>query len=142
MKAKELLGRIPQHRKEIVSINERIETLYAEAAGIKAIIYDKDRVQTSSTNKMEELFIRIDEEAEKWVKERLKLEREIRVRTEQIKGLDKPTHVEILYWRYIKCDQNGDPYPLEYIAYKMHLTYDRTRHLHGEALEAFRRKYL
>ena len=142
MTAKEYLSKIRIYRKTVEVYAERIEELYHDASGLKAIAYDKERVQVSPDNKLEAAFEQIDAEAEKYVKAKIKYEREFRKREEQIAGMDRPDHAEILRLRYIETDADGRQLTLEQIACIMRLSFHRVAHLHGEALEAFRRKYL
>lgn len=142
MTAKEYLSKIQTYRRIMNSYADRIEELYHEASGLKAIVYDKDRVQTSPENKLEKIFQAIDKEAQKYAKARSKYEMEVRKRTKQIAGMERPDYSEILRLRYVDLDLDGQPHTLEEISCLMHLSFWRTAHLHGEALEAFRRKYL
>lgn len=141
MTAKEYLMKIQIHKRSIESIQQKIEMLYNEAAGIKAIVYDKDHVQTSPENRFEEMMIRIDAECGKWVRMRIRYEREVRKRVNQINKLGNPDYSELLMLRYVDLE-DGRQRSLEEIAYRMHKSYPRIKHMHGEALEAFRRKYL
>lgn len=141
MTAKEYLLKIQGYKRIMQSYADRIEELYHDASGLKAIVYDKDRVQTSPEDHMEQIFMRIDAEAEKYVKARARYEREVRKRVEQIAGLGGD-YAEILRLRYIDTDKDGRQTSLEAIACMMHLSYWRVAHLHGEALEAFHRRYL
>ena len=142
MTAKEYLSKIQTYRRTMQSYADRIDELYHEASGLKAIVYDKDRVQVSPEQKMEKIFGQIDEVAEKYVKARLRYEQEVQKRIDQIAGMEKSDHERILRLRYIETDSNGEQITLEEIACRMHLSFYRTAHLHGEALEAFRKKYL
>lgn len=142
MTAKEYLSKIQTYRRIMQSYADRIEELYHEASGLKAIVYDKDRVQVSPEQKMEKIFGQIDDIAEDYVKARRRYEVEVRKRTEQIAGMERADYAEILRLRYVELDADGQPKTLEEIACLMHLSFWRVAHLHGEALEAFRRKYL
>ena len=142
MTAKEYLQKIAIYRRALDSAAYNIEALYAEAAGVKAIVYDKDRVQTSPENRFEKMMVRIDAEAEKWARMRARYEREVRKRIDQISRLSNPDHAEILRLRYIDLKKDGRQRTLEEIAVQMVKSYPRIKHLHGEALEAFRRKYM
>lgn len=55
---------------------------------------------------------------------------------DQILGLGVDIYEDLLFRRYVQ-EQT-----LEQIAVAMHYSYDRVRHLHGEALQFFTRKYL
>lgn len=142
MTAKEYLSKIQTYRRAMQSCADRIEELYHDASGLKAITYDKDRVQVSPENRLEKIFEAIDAEAEKYTKARVRYELEVRKRVDQIAGMDRPEHSEILRLRYVELEPDGNTKPLEQIAYMMHRSYDNTKHLHGWALEAFQKKYL
>ena len=53
-----------------------------------------------------------------------------------ILGMDNPIHVQVLYGRYVKGRS------LSAIANELAYSYDRIKHVHGEALQAFDEKYL
>lgn len=142
MTAKEYLSKIQTYRQAMQSYAYRIEELYHDAAGIKAIVYDKDRVQVSPENRFEQIMAKIDAEARKWAAARLKYEKEVQKRIDQIAGMERAEYAEILRLRYIELDADGRMMSLEEISCRMHLSFYRVAHLHGEALEAFRRKYL
>lgn len=142
MTAKEYLTKICIYRRQLDGIQMEIDRLYEEAAGVKAIVYDKDRVQTSPQNRLEEMMERVDAECEKWGRMRVRYEREVRKRVDQISKLGNPDYSELLMLRYVDLKEDGRQRSLEEIAYRMSKSYQRIRHMHGEALEAFRRKYL
>ena len=135
MTAKEYLLKIQTYRWIMQKYADRIEELYHEASGLKAIVYDKDRVQTSPEDRMERIFIRIDAEAEKYAKARARYDREVRKRMEMITALENPAHVELLTLRYV------DGLKWEEIACAMGYTFRHTTRLHGEALSAFSRRF-
>ena len=135
MTAKEYLSKIQTYRHMMQTYADRIEELYHEATGIKAIVYDKDRVQVSPGNRFEELMVRIDAEAEKWAKARMRYETEVRKRTEQIAGLDNELHAKVLTLRYV------DGKRWEEIACIIGYSFRHVTRLHGQALGAFARQY-
>ena len=55
MKAKEYLSQIRNMKDALDRCYDHIEELCHEASGVKAIVYDRDRVQVSPSNKLEEL---------------------------------------------------------------------------------------
>ena len=142
MTAKEYLSKIQTYKRIMQSYSERIEELYQEASGMKAIVYDRDRVQVSPENRLEKIFAQIDAEAEKYAKARVRYEKEVRKRTEQIAGMERTEYAEILRLRYIETDRDGRMMSLEEISCRMHRSYPNVKHLHGWALNAFQRKYL
>lgn len=143
MTAKEYLGKIQTYRRIMQSYADRVDELYHEASGLKAIVYDKDRVQTSPEQKMEQIFAQIDAAVEKYAKARLRYENEVRKRTEQIAGMEKAEYSQLLHMKYIdgksllqitlefKDPDGGQRY-----------SYDHVRHMHGWALNDFYKKYL
>ena len=142
MTAKEYLSKIQTYRQIMQTYADRIEALYHDAAGVKAIIYDKDRVQVSPENRFEEIMTKIDAEARKWAAARLKYEKEVQKRVEQIAGMERAEYAEILRLRYIEIGQDGRMMSLEEISCRMHRSYPNVKHLHGWALNAFQKKYL
>lgn len=135
MTAKEYLNKIQVYRQAMQTHSERIEELYADASGLKAIVYDKDRVQVSPTNQMEIVFERIDAEAAKYVKARLRYEREVHKRIDQIGQLYNAQYAQVLTLRYI----NGKRW--EEIACIMNYSFRHITRLHGQALAAFASKH-
>ena len=131
MTAKEYLSKIQIYKQMMDKHAERIEELYHDASGLKAIVYDKDRVQTSPVNQMERVFERIDAEAQKYVKARLRYEREVHKRIDMIGALDNAQHIQILTLRYI------DGKRWEEIACLMHYSFRHVTRLHGQALASF-----
>lgn len=142
MTAKRYLTDINKYHRICLSLQDQIEDLRNQIGGLKAITYDKDRVQVSPTNHMEEKIPDLIRAEEKYVKALVKYNAEVLKRAKQIADLDRADYSEILRLRYIELDKDGMPLTLEEISCRMHLSFWRTAHLHGEALEAFRRKYL
>lgn len=135
MTAKEYLSKIQKHRYMMEKYSQRIEELYHMASGLKAIVFDKDRVQTSPDNQMENIFVMIDAEARKYARARIRYEKEARKRAEQIAKLDNVLHIKILTMRYI------DGMRWEEIACEIGYSFRHVTRLHGEALAAFTAMY-
>lgn len=134
MTAKEYLSEILKYRRAMRSLQEQAEALRIELAGLKAITYDKDRVQVTPTNKIEELMPRLIDIEERYGEMIFKYHTAILVRTEQINSLES-NHAKILTLRYVECKR------WEQIAIELHYSYRNTTRLHGKALAAFARKY-
>lgn len=141
MTAKEYLSKVHIYRRMLLSATDRIDELYAEASGVKAIVYDKDRIQMTPENRFEAIMTRIEAEAEKWASLRLKYEAEVRKREMQIADLSNASHIEVLTYRYLNLDSKGNLRRFEEIACLMNMDYGWVRHLHSKALTAFARKY-
>lgn len=142
MTAKEYLNSVRRKREHCRQLEERRQELEAQAAGLKAIVYDKDRVQTSPENRMESIMVKLaalDEKYAKTIAEyheaQLKLE-------QQLQGMKNPMYAEVLTLRYAVDDRDGRQMSFERIACTMYKSYEWVRHLHGEALQEFQRMYL
>lgn len=135
MTAKEYLLQLDTLRDEIESTNLALEKIFTEAQGIKAIVYDKDKVQVSPDNHSENFMIKLAELGEDYARMqmRFKLERDKRIA--MINSLANPIHVRILRKRYI------DGKTFEEIAVALHYTYRHVTRLHGSALQEFSAKY-
>lgn len=139
MTAKEYLSEIRKQRRIIRTLEQRAEELRAQAEGVKAITYDRDKVQVSPSNMMEEIIPKLVETEEEYARQILRYHTEMQKRIDQIAAL-RSDYAEILRLRYV--EGNGHPLRLEEIALRMFMSFNRVRHLHGEALEAFRRRWL
>lgn len=141
MNPKQYLTKIITYRRALRRIEMHIEELYESASGVRAITYDKDKVQSSPENRIEKVMAEIDSEKRQWDKLHAKYERELRKRVDMIARLDHADHVEILMLRYVETDVSGHVLTFRRIADRMHISEDRAKHLHGEALQAFGRRY-
>lgn len=82
--------------------------------------------------KISELETEVDAEIDSFVDEKHKI-------INEIQGLENEKHIDILYKKYIEYVI----YPnLETIAVTYNKSYRHIKRLHGQALEAFRKKYL
>lgn len=142
MKAKEYLTNIRRQRLHALSLHERLEEIHTQMAGVKAITYDKDRVQISPSNTMEELFVKYDALSDKFVRTMLKYNAAVEKAKRQIDEMPKETQREILTLRYLEDGENGRQRTFEEIACIMHKSYEWVCHLHGYALKEFERMYL
>ena len=142
MRAKEYLNQIHKLRWQIDALESQIEYLRTKASGVKAITYDDDKVQTSPQNAFETSMVELAEVTNRYTERILEyIDLTIRIE-EQIAGLEKPEHSRILTLRYIDVDKDGRKLSLEKIARTCGYSFDRTKHLHKEALGEFEKKYL
>ena len=135
MTAKEYLLQLDTLRDEIESTNLALEKIFTEASGIKAIKYDKDRVQVSPSNHAENFMVKLAELGDEYAQMQIKYKLERDKRIAMINGLSNPIHVRILRKRYI------DGKTFEEIAVTLHYTYRHVTRLHGSALQEFSAKY-
>lgn len=136
MTAKEYLNEVNNYRRIIRSIELQIEEARHQATQIRAIVYDKDRVQTSpSASAMDQFIMRLDELGDRYVTNLIKYRAEIDKRSKMINALPNPTHAQILRLRYI----NGLKW--KSICVEMGYTFRHTTKLHGYALQAFAEQF-
>lgn len=142
MTAKEYLNGVRRKRIHCRMLKEQREELEAQAQCVKAIAYDKDHVQASPRNSMEELvatIVEIEEQYDKLLWEfhvaNLKAER-------QIRAMKNPAYADVLWLRYMVDDENGRQMSIERIACEMYKSYEWVRHIHGSALKEFEKLYL
>ena len=116
---------IRQKEAELAAMRSKIENMSAAVTG--------ERVQTSAKDKMSEKVSHIVDLENQIIQDKEKfLHMKDRIINE-IQCLDNSVYVDILYKRYVEYMR------LEEIAVKLHYSYDRMRHLHGLALQAFRK---
>ena len=142
MTAKGYLMKVHEMRRRQERLLERLIEVKEQAQGIRAITYDKDRVQTSPVNRFEELMVRLADLETRYAFSIENYNLEIQKREEQVSQLDNYDYEEILRLRYLTKTKNNKPMKLEEIALRMHKSYPRVKHLHGEALEEFRRRFM
>lgn len=137
MTAKEYLSQIRKAEIMIRIRAQELQKLKADTAYISAIRYDKARVQTSQDgsgfSKAVEESVSLQLEIEKRIQRLTKKRHDI---ITQIEGLENPNYIELLKLKYIDDER------FEAIACNMGYSYGRIVHMHGEALQAFGRKYL
>lgn len=154
MKAKEYLRKIQivdsiisAKMKEVDKLSTKVESLLTIAAGVQAIRYDKDKVQSSTSNKIEDNMIRVSEATEELNRSIRELENSInqykRIRrriTTQIElmgaGEGNILYSEVLYRRYVLYMS------FEQIAVDMGYSYQHILRIHGLALKKFQEMYL
>lgn len=143
MTAKEYLSKIQIYHRAILSTQLRIEELEHQASGIRAITYDRDKVQTSQENRIEDITIKVDALTRKLTRQIMKYQSEVLKREKQIAELERAEYAQVLQMKYI------DGMNLLQITLAMRdadggqrYSYDHVKHMHGWALNAFQKKYL
>ena len=136
MTAKEYLRTLRWTELSIETRKDELRRLDAEYTYLSGISYDRDRVQTSPSG---DAFPQSDRRIDLAIKIRDDILAMQRLRTDiigKITGLDNPLYSQVLLERYVNYLSFDD------IAEKMHYSYVRITHIHGEALQEFTRKYL
>ena len=136
MTAKEYLGTIRRNENLIHAWKKELKRIKAESVYLSAVRYDRDVVQTSGNHdgmKRSDIIADLERSIGRMVAQ-LTLERNRII--DEIGQLDNPLYVDILLLRYVQLIS------FDNIAALVNLSYSRTAHLHGEALEAFANKFL
>ena len=143
MTAKEYLLQAQRLRKSMESLQDQIDELRTQAEGVKAIEYDRDRVQTSPRDVLSEAVTEIVELEEQYGRRIVEYHKKYLLIESQINELPNPDHVELLRLRDLEPDKRtGRLQSWQAIAAKTHRSFSRTTHLHGEALAAFRKVHM
>lgn len=144
MTAKQYLGRVHQLRRQCESLERRILLLRAKAEGLRGITYDKDRVQVSPSNTIEEAVTELVNLEMRYHGLIVEYSDVISTCIRQIQSLPDPRYVEVLMMRYIDEEPRSldGRKSFDDIADKMGYTYGSIRHLHSDALQEFAKRYL
>lgn len=140
MTAKEYLSKVIKLKKKAESLARKEEELRAKAEGMKAIVYDKDKVQVSAADRMPDAVAAL-------------VETQIRLATaiadcyeyiarceDIICQIHSVKQAEVLRWRYIE-DNNGRQYYFSEIAELMHIeNVTSVIRLHKRAIRSFEGK--
>ena len=142
MNAKEYLNQIHKLQWQIGALQEQVLYLRNKAQGVKAIVYDMDKIISSPANDMERIIMELAEASNK-LQDRILEYIDITIKAErQITDLENKDYARVLTLRYILTDDNGEQFTLEKIAEMMNYSSEWIRHLHTDALNAFEKKYL
>lgn len=141
MTAKQYLMEVHKLRRRIASLELQQEELRTKAEGLKAIVYNRDKVQTSVSNRFDSIMTELVTVQEEYARTIAKCYAAIAMREKKISAL-QPRYAEVLTWRYIKHDKHGRQLTIRQIAKEMKYSYDRVKHLHTTALNVFEKEYL
>lgn len=130
MTAKKFLNQYRLAEIKISHLESEIRELRAKTLP-SGISYDKDAVQTSSGQGVIDSLVPIYIDKMAVLNSEKKKLIDIRYKVlKMIHSLDNPDHVKVLYQRYIEFKD------FLTISQSIPLSYDRTIHVHGEALQA------
>lgn len=132
MKAKEYLLQVEVLQAKIEQKRQRAKEYRDLALCSGGFDYSKERVQTSNLGGQIEnpvvRYIALEQEA---VKDELVLQQMKDRITGEIHNINNADFIKLLYKRYVECVSLG------VIAKELKYSYDRIRHMHGEALKSF-----
>lgn len=140
MTAKEYLNQVRKLKRQTDSKMRQCEDIREKITFLQGIDYEKDKIQSSVSDQLAEtMAVLLDLEQETvWYINKYNIMYNEAVN--RINGLSRKEYIDILMQRYLGDDD--DKRKFEYIAYKTNYSYNRIRHMHGEALQEFERKYL
>ena len=137
MTAKEYLQQLERLNTVINQKMKEQHELRAMSKSIGGLDYSKDRVSSSGAGdapfvkpvlRIVELEQEINAEIDKYADEKHKI-------INQIQDLPNKTHIELLFKRYVEFKN------FKTISSEMHITYQYSIEVHGEALRAFQSTY-
>lgn len=135
MTAKEYLNHIKNCYQTMQALYDRLLETRTKIEGLKAITYDRERVQVSPSNKTEELIAQLVETEDQLSQEVREHFGEVVEATKRIYSLESERQVKVLEMRYIKGMR------WQTIADEMEIEYRSVTRLHGKALRSFEKKY-
>lgn len=135
MTAKDYLLSIQYERKQIDRLKARKDNLKMTYS-ISGIDYTRDRVQTNSTNALENAAWDLLERIERIDNDIIDMVLDIENKLDEIQGMENPNYSEILY----HCYAEGKS--LKEVSIEMECDYNNLTRIHKKALQAFESKYL
>ena len=143
MTAKRYLSQVHRLRRQIRALEEQIEFLTNKAQGVKAVEYKTDKVDASPADTFAEVMVELAETTNRFSEKVLARRAHGRTR-QRVAHPERGRHPGRAASRG-RDARGGDRYSsftLFRIAREMHMSEDRVKHLHLEALAAFQKKYL
>lgn len=140
MTAKEYLLQLRKLQRNATNKQKEYKRIKESLTFLQGIAYDKDRVQTSPKDTLSETIsslVDAENEAVAAITQYLDLYNDC---VDKINSLSRYEYVEILSRRYLEDDYQKRR--LVSIACDLNFSYERVKHMHGEALQEFSRKYL
>lgn len=141
MTAKQYLSEAIKLKKKAQSLSRKEKELRTKAEGLRAITYDKDRVQVSTGDQMPDIVALMIEVQKDYAATVAECYRQIKEREDRIGALKSIRQIEVLRWRYLE-DKDGRQYTFEEIAEQMAIQ-DKSSviNLHKRAIKAFANRW-
>ena len=141
MTAKEYLSQVIKLKKKAESLARKEEDLRTKAEGLKAIVYDKDKVQVSAVDQMPDAIAELVEAQVRLATTIAACYQYIAKCEDMISQIHSVKQAEVLRWRYIE-DNYGRQYYFSEIAEIMHVADTKSViKLHKRALKSFSQKW-
>lgn len=139
MTAREYLSETFKLRSRMIALKRREEELRTEAEGLRAIVYEKDKVQTSVMNKFDAIMADLVEVQLQYGRAMQECMKGIAVREKQIATLPA-WQAEVLRLRYLE-DIGGRQLTWGQIIKRVPYSRKQVFRLHSEALKEFERLF-
>lgn len=136
MTPKEYLSQIRCLDEKLKHRKQQIEEIRTKCVGISGIDYSKDKVQTSPDNGQERLIVKYLDLVKELEADLLTFRIKQTTIIREIEELSDEKYIRLLYARYVQYKS------LEQIAVEMNYSFHWIRHVHGEALEQFRKEVM
>ena len=141
MTGRQYLSQAHKRRARLINLKRREEEIRTEAEGLRAIVYDKDKVQTSVTNKFDNIMAELVEVQMQYANAIEECMRGIAVREKQIAEMPVQ-YAEILRLRYIETDEAGMPLSYTEISRRLKMRQaSSARKREGRAIRAFEKRW-
>ena len=141
MTAKQYLSEVIKLKRKAQSLTQKEEDLRTKAEGLKAIVYDKDKVQVSSSDRMPGVIAEMVEVQAEIGETIAECYRQIKEREDKISALKSIRQIEVLRWRYLE-DKDGRQYYFSEIADEMQVAdTSAVIKLHKRAIKSFANKW-
>ena len=140
MTAKEYLSEVIKLKRKADSLTRKEEELRAKAEGMKAITYDRDKVQTTAVDRMPDAISELVETQVQLAETIADCYQHIARCEDMIAEIHSVKQADVLRWRYIE-DNHGRQYYFSEIAEKMQIQdVWSVIKLHKRALKSFSKK--
>lgn len=140
MTAKEYLQNCRKLKIQMENKKRVYDSLRNSIVYLQGIAYDRDRVQTSPTDALSNTMAKLVDAEREAMNAIWEYEKYFNDCMDKINSLSRREYTEILTKRYFSEKYYDSR--LVQIACDLDYSYERTKHLHGEALQEFARKYL
>lgn len=141
MTAKKYLSEVIHMKKKAQSLARKEEGIRAQAEGLKAIMYDRDKVQTSASDKMPDYVAEMVAVQDEYARTIIECNRYVKQCEDMVSAIRSTKQADVLRWRYLE-DNDGRMYYFSEIAEIMGVeNVSSIIRLHKRALKSFENKW-
>lgn len=140
MTAKEYLLNCRKLKVQMENKRRIYDSIRSSIIYLQGISYEKDRVQTSPTDAMANTMAKLVDAEQEALDAIWEYQKYLDDCIEKVNSLSRREYVVILSKRYFSEEYRDGR--LVQIALDLDYSYERVKHLHGEALMEFQKKYL